>query len=210
MWVNLSHLNFFGDFISFDYFKVGRFNFRSPLDCELNSLEIFFSQKSFFFFKMLIITAFTEKHFDLKYFNCFISYYFNYFIFLQTLINQTNSHLNEFHQFHFIFIDFLVDFYLPMGFHRYWNLEKESYYFKHFKSEDSNFTFNSNFIINNSLLYFPGYDSLSLEKETLPCYHLASEQSGVQVTCLMNGKCSIMISILKQGVSPSVSSKFQG
>lgn len=210
MWVNLSHLNFFGDFISFDYFKVGRFNFRSPLDCELNSLEIFFSQKSFFFFKMLIITAFTEKHFDLKYFNCFISYYFNYFIFLQTLINQTNSHLNEFHQFHFIFIDFLVDFYLPMGFHRYWNLEKESYYFKHFKSEDSNFTFNSNFIINNSLLYFPGYDSLSLEKETLPCCHLVSEQSGVQVTCLMNGKCSIMISILKQGVSPSVSSKFQG
>ena len=210
MWVNLSHLNFFGDFISFDYFEVGRFNFRSPLDCELNSLEIFFSQKSFSFFKMLIITAFTEKHFELKYFNCFISYYFNYFIFLQTLINQTNSHLNEFHQFHFIFIDFLVDFYLPMGFHRYWNLEKESYYFKHFKSEDSNFTFNSNFIINNSLLYFPGYDSLSLEKETLPCCHLVSEQSGVQATCLMNGKCSIMISILKQGVSPSVSSKFQG
>ena len=29
-------------------------------------------------FKLL----FTEKHFDLKYFNCFISYYFNYFIFL--------------------------------------------------------------------------------------------------------------------------------
>lgn len=132
--------------MSFNYFEEDQFNFRNPLDCELNSLEIFFSQRSFFFFKKLIVITFTKMNFDFKCFNCLI-----FLIFLYNLINLINYHSNEYHYFHFIIINFSVDFYLLMGFHLYLPLERKGYYFVYFKSEDVDFTSNSNFIINNFL-----------------------------------------------------------
>jgi hypothetical protein len=74
---------------------VGQFYFKNPLDCELNSLEIFSSQKNFSFSKKQTVIAFTEKHFDLEDFNCFIDYCFNFLIYLLNLINLLGSHLNE-------------------------------------------------------------------------------------------------------------------
>lgn len=144
----LNHLNFFKDLIGFE---VRQLYFKNPLDCELNSLRIFFFQKSFFFFETLIIITYSEMRFILTGLNCFTNYHFNFQIFLQIIINLINYHLNVYHWFHFIIINFLEGFYLPKGFHQYSLQEKEGYYFNYFKFIVVNFTFNSNFVINNYL-----------------------------------------------------------
>lgn len=191
---NLNHLNFFGD-LSFNLFMEDQLYFKSPQDCELNSLEIFFFQRNSFFFKMLIVIAFTKMHFDLR-----GSDYFIFFIFLWNLINLINYHSNESHLFHFVIINFQVDFYLPLEFHLYLSQEIKGYYLVYFKSGDVNFTFNSYFIIDNFLLYFLSYDYLLMEKGNLRYFHLVNEQSDVQEICPMNGKYSFKILILKQVV----------
>ena len=131
---NLIHLNFFIFNQNLNFLEEDQFNFGNPLDYELNSLKIFFSQKNFFFFKMRIIIAFIKMHyFDLNYFFTFIDYPMN-----EKLIN---CHLNECHYYHLGFIDFLEDFYLLVEFHQYLLQYREDYYSNYFAFEDSNSIF---------------------------------------------------------------------